>query len=96
MIEITVKEHMQKFKKLLRTAKIAQAKASEAEQKLFSLLYEFEININHIPTHAENADNLEEAISCYISYGEYGEANVLREIEELLEKQACREAARNE
>ena len=32
------------------------------------------------PSDAENADCLNDAVSCYVQYGEYGVANLIKEI----------------
>lgn len=63
------------FKKLLECGRKAHVKANEIIQELFNKLEE-DMGLRHcvlsdIPSNAENADNLEEAIQCYMQYGEY-------------------------
>ena len=38
------------------------------------------IDADQISSEAENADNLLQAISCYIDYGEYGVAGIMKEV----------------
>lgn len=38
------------------------------------------IDPDEIPSAAENADNLEEAICCFIDYGEYSVSGIMREV----------------
>lgn len=68
------------FEKALRAAKRKADAAQEAENAIFSLLGDMCIDADSIPTKAENADNLKEAIACYLSYGEYSVAGIMREI----------------
>lgn len=63
------------FKNLLERGKKAYDKAAAIEQELFNKL-ENDMGLNglileDIPTNAENADNIQEAITCYLQYGEY-------------------------
>lgn len=63
------------FKKLLERGRKARIKADEITQELFNKLEEDmglrSSVLSDIPSNAENADNLEEAIQCYMQYGEY-------------------------
>ena len=63
------------FKKLLERGRKAYIKADEITQELFNKLEEDmglrNSVLSDIPSNAENADNLEEAIQCYMQYGEY-------------------------
>lgn len=68
------------FEKALRAAKRKADAAQEAENAIFRLLEDMCIDADSIPTKAENADNLKEAITCYLSYGEYSMAGIMREI----------------
>ena len=45
------------------------------------------IEPDHVPSIAENADNLEQAITCYIAYGEYSVAGIMREVKEAYGKE---------
>jgi len=38
------------------------------------------IRPDEIPSAAENAENLEEAICCFIDYGEYSVSGIMREV----------------
>lgn len=63
------------FKKFLERGRKARIKADLITQELFNKLDE-DMGLRHsilsdIPSNAENADNLEEAIQCYMQYGEY-------------------------
>ena len=77
---------MDGLKKLLQKARKADKKASDALAAVYSALEDMCIDIE-VPSNAENAENLEEAVSCYIHYGEFGLANLLREIRQLYSKQ---------
>lgn len=74
------------LKELLRKARVAQIKADEASQAVFAALEDMCIELNAV-SFAENADNLGDAISCFIVYGEYGMKNIISEIR----KQYCKE-----
>ena len=63
------------FKKLLKRGRKAHIKAELVTNELFDKL-EQDMGLrtsilSDIPSNAENADNLEEAIQCYMQYGEY-------------------------
>lgn len=63
------------FKKLLERGRKAHIKAELITNELFDKL-EQDMGLrtsilSDIPSNAENADNLEEAIHCYMQYGEY-------------------------
>lgn len=68
------------FEKALRAAKRKAKAAQEAENGIFDLLEDMCIDAECIPSEAENADNLKDAITCYLSYGEYSVAGIMREI----------------
>ena len=63
------------FKKLLERGRKAHIKAELITNELFDKL-EQDMGLrtsilSDIPSNAENADNLKEAIQCYMQYGEY-------------------------
>ena len=62
------------FKKYLERGRKAHIKAESMTNELFDKLEQdmglSELILSDIPSNAENADNLEEAIQCYIQYGE--------------------------
>ena len=63
------------FKKLLERGRKAHIKAELITNELFDKLEQdmgLRVSIlSDIPSNAENAENLEEAIQCYMQYGEY-------------------------
>jgi hypothetical protein len=65
--------------KLIKTAKEKQDRATEATSEVINALQELIPNASSIPTKSENADTLEEAVLCYIQYGEFGLENLKRE-----------------
>lgn len=65
--------------KLLQKARKAQKKADEALQSVYQALEDMCIDLD-VPTKAENADNLLEAVYCYAQYGEFGCKNLVSEI----------------
>lgn len=73
------------LKKLLQKARNAEQKATEAHNAVYAALDDMCIDLD-VPSRAENADNLRDAVSCYIHYGEYGPKNLLREIREQYRK----------
>lgn len=60
-------------------------KAEEEQRKTMNLLSDSfpGIDFAECETMAENADNLEEAINCYIQYGEYSIEGILDELEQI-------------
>lgn len=64
----------------LKRARTAALKAQAAEQNVFELLQAADIDPLEVPTGAENADNLVEAISCHLSYGEHTIPKIMEEI----------------
>lgn len=67
------------LKTLIKKARRAFQKAAEAHMAVFEALEDMRVDID-VPSVAENADNLRDAISCYIQYGEFGLENLLSEI----------------
>lgn len=60
------------FKRILQRGRNANIKANEITQKLFDELEnDMGFILDDIPSNAENADNIAEAICCYMQYGEY-------------------------
>jgi len=72
------------FKNLLKRARAAHKKAEEYERLVFKNIKDifgldkFELSNNC--SEAENAENLEEAILCYMQYGEYDIDSLWKEI----------------
>lgn len=61
------------FKNLLNNARERYKVAQVAEEQLFDYITNSypDLQLECVSTEAENAENLEEAITCYINYGEY-------------------------
>lgn len=72
------------FEKALKSAKRKANAAQLAECELFEMLESMGIDAQEIETSAENADNLYEAISCYLSYDEYSAKEIMKELKEVL------------
>lgn len=74
-----------KFMNLIENTKKYHDKAQKAQDDLFKYIEEEypEIDLSDISTNAENADNLEEAISCYCQYGEYSPEKIYEELKQL-------------
>ena len=68
------------FEKLLKKARRKQAEATEATHVVFEALEDMCIDADQISSEAENADNLQQAISCYIDYGEYSVAGIMKDV----------------
>lgn len=70
---------LMEIKKLLQKAKKAYQKAQEAEAAVFQALGDMCLDLD-APSRAENAENLGEAVTCYLNYGEFSLAGLLSEI----------------
>ena len=70
---------LMEISKLLQKARKAQKKADDASHAVYQALEDMCIDLD-VPSKAENADCLIDAISCYIQYGEFGCKNLLSEI----------------
>lgn len=64
------------FKRRLEQAR----KKAAATKAVFDALEDMCIDPDEIPSAAENAENLEEAICCFIDYGEYSVSGIMREV----------------
>ena len=82
---MTEQEKFILLRKGIETAKELQDKATEAVDLIFKALDDLGIDPAKYSTAAENASNLEEAISCYISYGEYSVDGLMKEIRKAYE-----------
>lgn len=67
------------LKKALQDARNACKKADEKLREVYDILEDMCIDLD-VATNAENADNLEQAINCYVQYGEYNLKGLLSEI----------------
>ena len=77
-------EEENNIKKILirKSLQRVRQKYIEAEKELNNL-YDFLSDINvdlEVATDAENADTLEEAINCFVQYGEYNIDGILKEL----------------
>lgn len=70
---------LEEVKKLIQKARTANQKADIALRKVYQAIEDMCIDLNS-PTEAENADNLEQAIACYVQYGEYSLHDLMAEI----------------
>ena len=75
------------FERILKRAKAAAEKAQAAERMVFKALEDMCIVPEDVPTGAENAENLEEAITCYLEYDEYSVAGIMKEVREAYGKE---------
>lgn len=72
-----------KIRKLLDEAREAYQQAEKKERELYDVInYHFAgPDLQSVPTEAENASDLEQAISCYIQYGEYNIDGIIKELD---------------
>lgn len=72
------------YKKLRSLIEDARKKQVAAQNALGSVMDAIEdmgvIDLSRFETKAENADNLEEAIYCYIQYGEFDVDSIIEEV----------------
>lgn len=68
------------FEKALKSAKRKAVAAQKAQNHIFELLEDMCIDADTVPTKAENASDLGEAITCYLDYGEYTLSGIMREV----------------
>lgn len=80
-----MEEELENIKNNILNAKHKQDEATLAINQLFGLLNEYDINLDSI-TDAPNADNLSDAINCYITYGEYTIDRLMDEIYKAIQK----------
>lgn len=74
--------------KKIELARRAQWIADQRLKQVFAELDRLCIDPSEHPTAAENATTLEEAISCYVQYGEFTRSGLLREIKAAYGKEA--------
>lgn len=72
-------KEIEKARKLL-------CKAEGQKNHVYSMVNNLDINFYDIPSKAENADNIYEAISCYIDYGECGMSKLKKEMFDAIDK----------
>ena len=71
------------LRRLIQKARKKSIELNDATQAVFDALSDIDL---YVPTDAENADDLEQAIACYIQYGEYSIDELLDEIKQQCEK----------
>lgn len=74
--------------KKIELARRAQWIADQRLKQVFAELDRLCIDPSEHPTAVENATTLEEAISCYVQYGEYTRSGLMREIKAAYGKEA--------
>ena len=70
---------MMSIKKLLQKARKKSKESDEALRTVYKAIEDMCIDLD-VHSDAENADTLEEAINCYVQYGEYKLTDLLKEI----------------
>lgn len=75
------------FEKLLRQAKVAYDRAQRTEAAVFMALEDMCIDAESISTDAENANNLGEAICCFLQHNEYSINGIMNEVRAAYGKQ---------
>ena len=70
---------MMSIKKLLQKARKKSRESDEALRTVYKAIEDMCIDLD-VRSDAENADTLEEAINCYVQYGEYNLTDLLKEI----------------
>ncbi|MBQ8618496.1 MAG: hypothetical protein IJ418_13450 [Clostridia bacterium] len=83
--EIMTEQTLRTIENAIKRAKKKANEAQAAEMQVYKMLEDACVDLT-APTKAENADNLDEAISCYLSYDEYSLAGLMEEIRENYEK----------
>lgn len=71
------------FIKTMNSARNSFIKAQEKEQKIFDKLSEEfpRLDLDDCITNAENCDSVQEAITCFLQYGEYEPEEIWKEIQ---------------
>ena len=71
----------------IKACKKAYDKAQELEDNLFTFLQDFICDdLDNIAVDADNADNLKEAIACYLLYGEWDVNSIKANLYEVIPK----------
>jgi hypothetical protein len=76
-------DELKEIKKLINKARSLTQKQDEITNSIYDILEELGVNID-ASTGAENASALNDAITCYIQYGEYSIDAIIKEIEDQL------------
>lgn len=78
--EALTEQTLAAFRRRLERAKRKSEESALASWAVFKALEDMCIDAEEIPTEAENASNLAEAISCFLDYDEYSVAGIMREV----------------
>jgi len=78
-------EELKELKKLINKARNYEIKKCDLVNNIFGILDELNIDLE-AKTNAENADNLSNAITCHIDYGEYSIESIIKEIKSQINK----------
>jgi len=78
--EALTEKEIRSFGQKLARAKAAYNAAHRTLEAVFRQLEDMCIDPSEVPTGAENACNLEEAINCYLLYGEYSRSGIMKEV----------------
>jgi hypothetical protein len=76
-------EELKELKKLMSKGRSLSVKQAEILSNIYGILEDLGVDIE-APSQAENAENIGDAINCYIDYGEYGIGEITKEIEDHL------------
>lgn len=81
MTEAQRKDALAKVESLILRARKKEAEAKELTDKAFEVIQSLGFDPESIPSAAENAENLSDAICCFCSYNEYSIEGLMKEIE---------------
>ena len=85
-------EHIEiKIKKLILKARQSAVIAQEDSARIFQELQKYIPDLSSYETNAPNADNLEDAVSCFIDYGEHDINDLLKEISTTIDNEGEKE-----
>lgn len=79
--EIMAEQTLSTIENAIKRAKEKARAAQAAEMQVYKMLEDACVDLT-APTDAENADNLDEAVACYLSYDEYSLGGLMKEIRE--------------
>lgn len=77
---VSKKEQKAEIRKLLRKTKKAYEKAQQLESDFYGLLHEYGIDLNAPAPLACNAEQVNDAVSCYFQYDEGTEKEMITTI----------------
>lgn len=80
MTELQKQAALDQLKKLLLKGHTKYQEAAELSKRIFQQIETLQVDPSEEPTDAENAENLEAAICCFLQYGEYDVNRIISEI----------------